>query len=102
MAKMLVFTIHDTKVGAFDRPFFAQTIPAAFRMLSDTVASGGSLLSDHPEDFAIYQIGTFDTETGMLEAAVLKGLGTLDQFKPGDKAPAEPPLLDAMRAKRSA
>lgn len=61
-----VFSVLDSKIGAFGVPFVAVSGPAAQRLLSVTVRDGESLLSRFPEDYALYEIGNFDDQTGEL------------------------------------
>ena len=67
---MKVFTIYDAKVEEFTRPFFHDTHGSALRLFEDTInGSGDTMFSKHPEDFALWYVGEFDTEKGILEPA---------------------------------
>ena len=54
--------------------------------------SGQGVLSDHPEDFTLFEIGTFDIQTGTIElfdskVSVANGLDVKDS---GDNFPKDP------------
>lgn len=60
-----VYTIHDKKVG-FDTQFLVQVNEeAAKRAFEMAINNPGSMLAFIPSDFELYQIGEFDTETGV-------------------------------------
>lgn len=56
--KLCVLALFDEKVGAFMTPFFAQSVGAGVRSLSDMVnGSEDQPPAKHPEDFSLYQVG---------------------------------------------
>lgn len=66
-----IYTIFDTKLEIFYSPFVMRTDEAAIRAFADIVNRGESDISNHPEDFTLFQIGDWDKETAkitMLEA----------------------------------
>lgn len=69
--KRLLFTVRDVKAENFANPFVCESKGVAMRMFGDVVADAKTMFSQHPEDFALYQLGEFDMETG-----VIKGLDT--------------------------
>ena len=75
------FTVYDSKVDAYVRPFFLNTPAEAIRGFKDTVNDGQSPISNHPEDYTLFEIGTFDESSGMLEPIVPLGLGLALNFK---------------------
>lgn len=70
MATLIVVTIHDAALGAFMRPWFAQSAGQARRMFGDEVARPESDLHKHPADYSLYQIGTFDDDSAELKPTV--------------------------------
>lgn len=60
------YSIYDKKAFSFATPFFAVNDEVAMRSFEDLVRDRRSLVSQHPEDFALYIVGRFDTETGKL------------------------------------
>lgn len=63
------FSILDTKVGTFSRPFFFGHIGECMRMCLDAGRDMGSHIGRHPFDFVLYEIGTFDDNLGVMSAA---------------------------------
>jgi len=61
-----MYTVFDTKAGAYLRPFFARTNAEAIRMFSDTVSDANSLIAKHPEDFSLFKVGEYDEVTGVV------------------------------------
>lgn len=60
------YAIYDKKALSFATPFFAVTDDVAMRSFEDLVRDRRSLVSQHPEDFALHFVGRFDTEIGKL------------------------------------
>jgi len=59
---MKIFSIHDSQGEYFHPPFFAKTSGMAQRMF---IGSMGDSFP-HRADFALYQIGEFDEDTGVI------------------------------------
>ena len=68
MMKLVVFSIYDKAVGAYMRPFFMQSEGQALRAFMDDVVSAESVVAKHPEDYALFRIGTWTDDLGALEA----------------------------------
>ena len=66
MAKHIIVAVRDRQLNAYMRPFTAQTRGQAIRSFRDEVNRQGSELNTHPEDYELYQLGTFDEETGVI------------------------------------
>jgi len=76
------FSVFDTKVRAFMRPFFLQNEDVALRAVCDEINEPGSAVGKHPEDYILYRIGGFDDASGTLEVLVPPlSLGPLSRFK---------------------
>lgn len=61
--KLQIFAIRDFKAEAYNTPFFFTTQGQALRAFQDLVTDKQSTVSMHPEDFSIYLVGTFDTDS---------------------------------------
>jgi len=68
--KHVVVAVRDRAADTFGRPFFVAAVGAAIRSFSDEVnrADKDNQLFNHPEDFDLYEIGTFDDDSGDLVA----------------------------------
>lgn len=65
--KLKSFAIFDEKIGAYNPPFFERAVGLAVRTFGDAVNDEKSGLNKHPEDFALYEIGAYDEESGAFE-----------------------------------
>lgn len=82
--KKYAFSIYDSKAQTFNPPIFATTKGEAIRSLMDEVNNPSSMLSRHAADFGLYEIGSFDTETGMFgDSKVPELIAEAAQYKDG-------------------
>lgn len=80
--KLNVFTIRDNQVNAFSQPFFSPTNGSALRAFADHVNEAGTPANKHPQDFALYHLGTYDDTTGRFENnEVPQLLGQATEYK---------------------
>jgi len=68
LAKQRVFAAQDAKVKIFLPPFFTPHLGQAMRMWEDCVNDAQTMVARHPADFVLYELGTFDDDTGILTA----------------------------------
>jgi hypothetical protein len=70
--KYQIVTVRDRTADVFGQPFFVARIGQAIRSFSDEVnsTSSDSAIAKHPEDFDLYELGTFDDETASFETFV--------------------------------
>lgn len=64
---LIVCAVRDSAVDAFMRPFFVPTTGFAVRSFQDEVKNPESPMWKHPEDFVLFELGTFDEDTGRCE-----------------------------------
>lgn len=66
--KYKVCAVLDSKLGEYGQPFFVTAIGQAVRSFGDEVkrADPQNMLNKHPEDFSLWHIGEFDSETAEL------------------------------------
>lgn len=74
------FTVYDTKSCIFGNPFTSQNKMTALRDFQAAAADPQSQISKYPEDFILFEIGTFDEDKGVLNSALPINLGSADQF----------------------
>jgi hypothetical protein len=67
--KQVIISVKDTAAQAFGRPIFVPAIPVALRSFRDEVNRADSTddLARHPSDFELYEIGSFDDATGIID-----------------------------------
>lgn len=70
MAKLIVLAVLDSAVSSFNRPFFVPARGAGIRAFTDEVSrkSPDNAMANHPSDFALYDLGTWDEESGIFES----------------------------------
>lgn len=64
----IVVCIKDTAARVFGTPFFVQAAAQAVRSLRDEVNSKDSQsdVNRHPSDFELYELGSFNDDTGVV------------------------------------
>jgi len=60
---MKMFTVYDSKAEAYMLPFFAKSTGEALRTFSDTCQDKSHIFAKHPEDFTLFELGTWDEQT---------------------------------------
>jgi len=87
------FSIYDCKSESYMQPFLVRNKGEAIRGFSDLCNDGKSSVSQHPADYTLFHIGTFDDNTGSLNplaSPVSCGVGI--EFVRSSNAPAVLPL----------
>jgi len=60
------FAVYDVKAEAYGRPMFIATEGLAVRGFEAACADPKSPFREHPEDYRMFEIGTWDPRTGKL------------------------------------
>lgn len=77
-----IYVTYDSKAAVYSRPFFAQARGIALRTFGDISNDPEHPIGKHPEDYTLFEIGSYDDITGdcsMLEAKL--SLGTALEHK---------------------
>lgn len=61
---LILCSVYDDKVGAFQRPFFVRSRGEALRVFMDACGDPESPLSKHLEDYKLFELGSFNEEDG--------------------------------------
>lgn len=64
--KLLAFAVYDTKAEAWSPPLFMRAIGEALRNFEDNCKDTSTPLGQHPGDFNLYLIGSYDQSSGNL------------------------------------
>lgn len=66
--QQVIISVKDTAAQAFGRPIFVPTTAVAVRSFRDEVNRKDSTddMSRHPDDFELYEIGSFDDSNGII------------------------------------
>ena len=67
--KQVIVAIKDRAADAFMRPWFVPTPAMAVRSFMDEVQrdAADNQMFHHSDDFDLYELGTFDDSTGIIE-----------------------------------
>lgn len=66
--KQNIYSIFDAAAGVYNVPFFQNNDALALRAFSDLANDQDTTIGRHPNDYTLYRIGTFNIETGLVEA----------------------------------
>lgn len=61
-----VLAVRDERTESFGIPIFVRHVGEGTRSFIDEVNREDSQFAKHPEDFALYLVGTYGEETGLL------------------------------------
>lgn len=77
-----MFAVYDAKAEQYLAPFNANTAGLAERLFGDMVNTDGHQFNRHPEDYTLYQIGTWESTSGELKSSevsvIANGLQVVD------------------------
>ena len=64
----VIISVKDTAAQAFGRPIFVPATAVAVRSFRDEVNRKDSTddMARHPDDFELYELGSFDDSTGIV------------------------------------
>lgn len=65
--RTLAFSVYDRAARAYSPPFYQQTRGLAERVFAGLCTDPDTTVAKNPGDFELYEVGAFDTETGVLE-----------------------------------
>lgn len=68
MAKLRMFVVYDSKAEIYNTPFCMNTVGAALRAFADQANDPSTMIGKYPTDYDIFEIGTFDDNSGKIEA----------------------------------
>lgn len=88
-----VFSVYDSKVEAYLRPFFMRSRGEAIRGFVTVVNEAGTDFNKYPEDYTLFEIGDYDEKTGVISPSAAKtALGVAVEFlKAGPAVPDSGP-----------
>jgi hypothetical protein len=67
--KLVLCSVKDRAADAYGRPMFVPSTGVAIRSFSDEVnrSEAENQLYNHPDDFDLFEFGTFDDNTGKFD-----------------------------------
>lgn len=82
-----IFTVFDSKAVAYMTPFFSISKGAAVRSFSDTLEDCNHPFAKHPEDYVLFQLGTYDDVSAIFDCYSPVSIGVAIEFKKPDLVP---------------
>lgn len=73
--KLVIVVVRDRSADVFAQPMFVANRGSAIRSFADQVNDSRdekNILNRHPEDFDLFELGTYDDSTGLFESGVPK------------------------------
>lgn len=78
-----IFSMYDTKAEAYIRPFFMPNLALAQRAIVTAGQDPDHPFAQHPGDYVLYELGTWDEEHAEFELRVApEKHGTVKQLTP--------------------
>ena len=70
----IILSVKDTAAQAFGRPMFLPSSAVGVRSFRDEInrSDANNEMFKHPEDFELYELGTYDDSTGIIECPGLR------------------------------
>ena len=62
-----MYVIYDSKAGVYNKPFYLMNHEVAIRAATDLMMDGNTEIAKHPEDYAMFHVGTYDDERAYIE-----------------------------------
>lgn len=79
--KQKIFSVYDSKVNSYLNPFFTNHAGNALRDFERVANDIQTQVGQFPADFTLFEIGEFDTETGVISNyEAKKSLGLALEF----------------------
>lgn len=90
------FSVYDSKAKAYLPPFFLHNTGMATRIFQNCANDPTHTFGANPGDYTLFHIGSFDDNTGTLEALKTPiSLGLAQEFKDATQVPD--PILPTMK-----
>lgn len=78
--RQLLFSVYDSKAKVYSNPFVAGQKGSALRSFQDVSKDKTHPIGKHPEDYALYQIGEWDDDKGIVTATQFECLGKAVEY----------------------
>ena len=64
--KQNLYIVYDSKTELYDKPTFAPNNGTMIRSFTDVANNKQHPIGQHPEDYTLFNIGSYDEETGTI------------------------------------
>lgn len=80
MNEMELFTIFDNVAQRYMKPFWAENVAAAIRGFGDACQDETTPFYDHPSDYDLYHLASFNGTTAELKVCVMHKVASATSF----------------------
>lgn len=98
--KIYFFSLFDRAVSAYAPPWISRSRAEAIRTVADDVNKADSQLNRHASDYQLFEVGSFDDQTGLVESRLSPEFVILVSELRVDESGQMPPMLQKMREDR--
>jgi len=74
--KLNAYATYDTAAAVYSKPFFAQSDGQVMREFQDICVNAEHPFGQHPEDYSLHRIGSYNDQTAKLESETPECLAT--------------------------
>lgn len=75
--KFNIYSVYDVKACAYARPLYLRSKEELFAAIYETAKEKSTGFYKHPEDYTVYELGTFDELTAKIEYIGPQSVGTV-------------------------
>lgn len=78
--KYVLYSIRDIKLDSYSNPMCLVNDGHAIRTIGDEMRRDGNAFSAHPEDYELFRLGQFDSDTGLYDTHAPKSIVLLSEL----------------------
>lgn len=71
-----MYSVYDAKSESYTLPFFDHAQGRALRTFADCVQDPEHQFGKHPEDYTLFDVGTYDDDTGTITQNTIVSIAT--------------------------
>ena len=80
-----IYSIYDSKMTAYNTPFFSHNNQTALRSFEEAVNDENTTINKHPDDYSLWHIGYFNEDSGEIIPEKPHNLGLAREYHRGQK-----------------
>lgn len=76
-----IYSVYDVKACAYARPLYLRSKEELYAAIYETAKEKSSGFYKHPEDYTVFELGTFDEETAKIEFVGPMSVGSVLEIR---------------------
>ena len=100
---LLMYSVHDSVSGVYDRPFVARAEGDAVRSFGDIANDKDHPIGKHAEHFSLFHVGTWNDNTGKVDPCapthVVNAIDLVNYDRPSMHPGLEPEIVETLPSK---